>query len=40
MLTVHYDFQAWKQDKNMNIQKQNMLNLFLVSLCSNHLESP
>ena len=28
MSTVHYDFQAWKQDKNMNIQKQNVLNLF------------
>ena len=42
MLTVLYDFQAWEQDKNMNIQKQNVLNLFfsLVSLCSNHLELP
>ena len=31
MLTVHYDFQAWNKDKNVNIQKQTVLNLFFFS---------
>ena len=41
MLTVHFDFEAWKQDKNTNIQKQKCAGTyFLVFQRCNHLESP